>query len=106
MFNLLRIVPKSTDTCKRKIPSVLTAGSKGSPRYLQQESPDIIVENYPVVPVKTSTVSSEFNKAIVIDNGSGCLKIGFSGESAPSSVFSSVVGRPKSYVQSKSKCKL
>jgi len=34
-------------------------------------------------------------QAIVIDNGSGICKAGFSGEDAPRSVFPSIVGRPK-----------
>ena len=33
---------------------------------------------------------------IVIDNGSGLIKAGFSGEDAPRSVFSSIVGHSKS----------
>ena len=32
---------------------------------------------------------------VVIDNGSGECKAGFSGNDAPRSVFSSIVGRPK-----------
>jgi actin-related protein len=34
-------------------------------------------------------------QAIVIDNGSGICKAGFSGEDAPRAVFPSIVGRPK-----------
>ena len=36
---------------------------------------------------------------LVIDNGSGMCKAGFSGDEAPRSVFPSVVGRPKYKVQ-------
>jgi len=32
---------------------------------------------------------------VVIDNGSGVIKAGFAGESAPKSIFSAIVGRPK-----------
>lgn len=32
--------------------------------------------------------------ALVIDNGSGMCKAGFSGEDAPRAVFPSIVGRP------------
>ena len=35
--------------------------------------------------------------ALVVDNGSGMCKAGFTGEDAPRSVFSSVVGRPRYY---------
>ena len=34
-------------------------------------------------------------QALVIDNGSGMCKAGFSGEDAPRAVFPSIVGRPK-----------
>ena len=33
--------------------------------------------------------------ALVVDNGSGMVKAGFSGDDAPRSVFPSIVGRPK-----------
>ena len=33
--------------------------------------------------------------AVVLDNGSGMMKAGFSGDDAPRAVFPSVVGRPK-----------
>jgi len=33
--------------------------------------------------------------AIVVDNGSGMVKAGFSGDDAPSAVFASIVGKPK-----------
>lgn len=39
----------------------------------------------------------EKEKTIVIDNGSGNFKIGFSGEPSPKSVFPSISGRPKIY---------
>ena len=32
---------------------------------------------------------------VIIDNGSGMMKAGLAGEEAPSSVFPSIVGRPK-----------
>ena len=38
----------------------------------------------------TSLVNS-----LVVDNGSGMVKAGFSGDDAPRSVFPSIVGRPK-----------
>jgi actin-related protein len=34
-------------------------------------------------------------QSIVIDNGSGVVKAGFSGEDAPRAIFPSIVGRPK-----------
>lgn len=34
-------------------------------------------------------------KAVVIDNGTGTIKAGFSGDDAPRAVFSTIVGRPK-----------
>jgi len=37
----------------------------------------------------------EFGSALVIDNGSGMLKCGFSGDDAPRAVFPTVVGRDK-----------
>jgi len=37
----------------------------------------------------------EEQQSIVIDNGSGMLKCGFSGDDAPRSVYPSIVGRPK-----------
>ena len=39
--------------------------------------------------------SSDSPKPIVLDNGSGVCKVGFSGEDAPSSVFPSIVGYPR-----------
>ena len=33
--------------------------------------------------------------ALVVDNGSGMVKSGFSGDDAPRAVFPSIVGRPK-----------
>jgi actin len=38
---------------------------------------------------------AEENQILVIDNGSGVVKAGFSGEDAPCSIFPSIVGRPK-----------
>jgi actin-related protein len=35
----------------------------------------------------------EENKILVIDNGSGVVKAGFSGEDAPRSIFPSIIGR-------------
>jgi actin-related protein len=35
------------------------------------------------------------NEAVVIDNGSGMVKAGFSGEEQPRCTFPAVVGRPK-----------
>ena len=35
------------------------------------------------------------NSTIIIDNGSGFLKAGFSSDPAPSAVFPSIIGRPK-----------
>jgi len=37
----------------------------------------------------------EATHALVVDNGSGMCKAGFSGDDAPRSVFPSIVGRPK-----------
>ena len=34
-------------------------------------------------------------QSCVIDNGSGVVKAGFSGEDAPRAIFPSIVGRPK-----------
>ena len=38
---------------------------------------------------------AEENTTLVVDNGSGVVKAGFSGEDAPRSIFPSIVGRPK-----------
>ena len=38
---------------------------------------------------------SEDYAACVIDNGSGMMKAGFSGDDAPRAVFPSIIGRPK-----------
>jgi len=38
---------------------------------------------------------AEQKPALVVDNGSGMVKAGFSGDDAPRSVFPSIVGRPK-----------
>eukprot|EP01084_Bolivina_argentea_P111426 198806_1 len=38
---------------------------------------------------------SEETNALVVDNGSGMVKAGFSGDDAPRTVFPSIVGRPK-----------
>jgi len=34
-------------------------------------------------------------KSVIIDNGSGMVKAGLSGEDAPRTVFPAIVGRPK-----------
>ena len=36
--------------------------------------------------------------ALVVDNGSGMCKAGFSGDDAPRAVFPSIVGRPRHQV--------
>lgn len=41
-----------------------------------------------------SEEEEEDNAALVIDNGSGMVKAGFSGDDAPRTVFASVIGRP------------
>jgi len=33
--------------------------------------------------------------ALVVDNGSGCVKAGFAGDDAPRAIFPSIVGRPR-----------
>jgi actin-related protein len=38
---------------------------------------------------------SEDQQTVVIDNGSGVVKAGFSGEDAPRAIFPSIIGRPK-----------
>ena len=38
---------------------------------------------------------SDDHQVCVIDNGSGVVKAGFSGEDAPRAIFPSIVGRPK-----------
>ena len=38
---------------------------------------------------------SEEQQTVVIDNGSGVVKAGFSGEDAPRAIFPSIVGKPK-----------
>ncbi len=40
-------------------------------------------------------MSDDETLACIIDNGSGMCKAGFQGEEAPTSVFPSIVGRPK-----------
>eukprot|EP01083_Nonionella_stella_P270498 916068_1 len=42
-----------------------------------------------------SDYEEEQGHAVVIDNGSGMVKAGFSGDEAPRTVFPSIVGRPK-----------
>ncbi len=37
----------------------------------------------------------EYSQILVVDNGSGFIKAGFSGEDYPRSIFPSIVGRPK-----------
>jgi actin beta/gamma 1 len=37
----------------------------------------------------------EKQQAVIIDNGSGMCKAGFSGDDAPKASFPSIVGRPK-----------
>ena len=43
----------------------------------------------------SSDEADEEPVGLVLDNGSGLMKCGFSGEDMPQSVFASVVGRPK-----------
>ena len=40
-------------------------------------------------------MADEDTVSLVIDNGSGLVKAGFSGDDAPRAVFPSVVGRPR-----------
>lgn len=42
-----------------------------------------------------STMSIEAGTPVVIDNGSGMCKAGFSGNDAPSTSFPAIVGTPK-----------
>jgi len=39
--------------------------------------------------------SGDESAGVVIDNGSGMCKAGFSGDDAPKAAFPSIVGRPK-----------
>jgi len=39
--------------------------------------------------------SDEIPPALVVDNGSGMVKAGIAGDSAPRSVFPSIIGRPR-----------
>lgn len=41
------------------------------------------------------TMSEEETQGIVIDNGSGMCKAGFSGDDSPKAAFPAIVGRPK-----------
>jgi len=53
----------------------------------------------------SGTMSDEVDdevRSIVIDNGSGTCKAGFSGDDAPRAVFSSVIGKPRHQVRSSS----
>jgi len=43
----------------------------------------------------TDTEHEEESQSLVIDNGSGMVKAGFSGDDAPRAVFPSIVGRPR-----------
>jgi len=45
--------------------------------------------------MSSSEQDCEESQSLVIDNGSGMVKAGFSGDDAPRSVFPSIVGRPK-----------
>jgi len=45
--------------------------------------------------MSSSEQESEEGSTLVIDNGSGMVKAGFSGDDAPRAVFPSIVGRPK-----------
>ena len=45
--------------------------------------------------MSTTSSDDEDPKAIVIDNGSDAMKVGFSGDDGPRSIFPSRVGRPK-----------
>ncbi|MFM7850381.1 MAG: actin, cytoplasmic 2, partial [Flammeovirgaceae bacterium] len=38
---------------------------------------------------------AEDQQTLVLDNGSGVMKAGFSGEDAPRAIFPAIVGRPK-----------
>ncbi len=38
---------------------------------------------------------AEDNQILVVDNGSGVVKAGFSGEDGPRSIFPSIIGRPR-----------
>ena len=38
---------------------------------------------------------SDQEQICIIDNGSGVVKAGFSGNDAPSCIFPSIIGRPK-----------
>ena len=40
-------------------------------------------------------MESEVKTAVIVDNSSGVIKAGFSGEDAPKAIFSTIVGRNK-----------
>merc|ERR1711937_678095 len=46
-------------------------------------------------PSQQNNMGEEEQTALVVDNGSGMVKAGFSGDDAPRAVFPSIVGRPK-----------
>jgi len=48
------------------------------------------------IPIQSLIIMSDFEvAALVVDNGSGICKAGFSGDDAPRGVFPSIIGRPK-----------
>jgi hypothetical protein len=49
----------------------------------------------PPIPSPAKNNAPEDIQAIVIDNGTGLIKAGFSGEDMPRSVFPAIVGRPR-----------
>lgn len=51
-------------------------------------------DNKKVEETRESNVINDDTPAIVLDNGSGCIKSGFSGQDAPESVLKSIVGKP------------
>eukprot|EP00116_Pleurobrachia_bachei_P014926 sb/3475188/ len=53
------------------------------------------------VPEQSSTSDENWSPCVVIDNGSGTIKVGLTGEDTPGYVFSSVIGRPNDYLATK-----
>jgi actin-related protein len=59
----------------------------------QQQEPELESEQQLLTELASDSDSSENMRAVVIDNGSSTIKVGFSGDDAPIATFPAIVGR-------------
>merc|ERR1712243_225684 len=67
----------------------------GESRSVQSSTTTPVQKGLQPSPTKFNMADDDKQAAVVVDNGTGQMKAGFSGDDAPKCVFPSVVGRPR-----------